>query len=382
MVMPINSPALSASLNNSAGTTTKNAVGVIIPLTGKWESIGQKILKGIETADGIFMDGPGTNVEYIIRDYGNDEDSIPLLIKDLDDNHHVTGIIGPVGEHAGDIACKEAQERHLPSIVFTQAEMPPRPGTYCFRNFLTIDLQAKALLSTARSMGITRFAVMIPDDRFGKTFAEKFQHMAPSFGISVVRTIGYSPTNVDFKQQLKTLFPAPKKTPSPGKPGEKPLNRGSDFDAIFVPDTAANAAMIASYLSYLNIRNIRLFGPTLWDTPDLLRVGGKNVENAVFLSGFYQGTVLSAAREFNTLFSSTFHYAPSSWEASAYDTARILQVFLQSQPPSRDGLREYLKGLKNYPGVSGTTSFSPDGALDKTVYILTVKDNAIYEIHP
>jgi ABC-type branched-subunit amino acid transport system substrate-binding protein len=374
--------ALPSSGNNEPGSTPRNAIGVIIPLSGKWESVGQKILKGIEIADGVFSNGPAQNIEYIIRDYGNNEDSIPSIIDELDRTQKVVAIIGPVGEHAGDIACKEAQARHLPAIIFTQAEMPPKIGTYCYRNFLTIDLQAKALLNAARSMGIRRFAVMIPDDRFGKTFAEKFQRLSPSFGITILKSITYSPQSVDFKQQLKILFSGDKKTPAKGRPGDISLGKGTDIEAILIPDTATNAAMIASYISYLNIKNIRLFGPTLWDTPELLKAGGRYIENAVFLSGFYHGTILSAAQDFNRSFTNTFHYTPSVWEACAFDVAQILQAYTQSQRPSREALKDYLASLKDYHGVSGTTSFSSDGALEKTTYLLTIKDGSIYEIHP
>ncbi len=370
------------TLNTIFISTPRNAIGVILPLSGKWESVGHKILKGIEIAGGVFSNDATQNIEYIIRDYGNNEDSIPSIIDELDRTQKVVAIIGPVGEHAGDIACKEAQARHLPAIIFTQAEIPPKIGTYCYRNFLTIDLQAKALLNAARSMGITRFAVMIPDDRFGKTFAERFQRLSPSFGITIPKSITYSPQSVDFKQQLKSLFSGGKKTPAKGRPGDMSFGKGADIEAVLIPDNAANAAMISSYISYLNIKNIRLFGPTLWDTPDLLKAGGRNIENAVFLSGYYHGTILSAVQDFNRSFTNTFHYTPSVWEACAFDAAQILQAYTQSQRPSREALKDYLASLKNYPGVSGTTSFSSDGALDKSTYILTIKDGSIYEIRP
>lgn len=369
-------------LNNNFISVPRRAIGVIIPLSGKWESVGQKILKGIEIAGGVFSNDATQNIEYIIRDYGNNEDSIPSIIDELDRTQKVVAILGPVGEHAGDIACKEAQARHLPAIIFTQAEIPPKIGTYCYRNFLTIDLQAKALLNAARSMGITRFAVMIPDDRFGKTFAEKFQRLSPSFGITILKSITYSAQSVDFKQQLKTLSSGGKKTPAKVRPGDLPLGKGADIEAIFIPDTAANAAMIASYISYLNIKNIRLFGPTLWDTPELLKAGGRYIENAVFLSGYFQGSLFSAAQDFNRSFTNTFHYSPSVWEACAFDAAQILQAYAQSPRPSREALKDYLASLKDYHGVSGTTSFSSDGALEKTAYLLTIKDGSIYEIHP
>ena len=369
--------ALRASMNNDIGSGTRNTVGLVLPLSGKWESVSQRILRAIEMAEGVFAPGPAPDVEYIIRDYGNNEDSIPSIIKDLDENYKVTAIIGPVGvgERISEIACKELQTRHIPAFIFPQAELPPQDGTYCFRNFITIDIQVKSLLNAARSMGITRFAVMSPNDRFGKTFSEKFQRSAPAYGVNVVRTTVYSPQNVDFKQQVVSLFSGARQKTSP------PV-KSIDFEALLIPDTSANAAMVASYISLMKIKNIRLFGPILWDTPDFLKAGGRYVENAVYLSGYYQGSILSTVQEFNNTFSHTFKYPPSVWEASAYDCATILQKFFQSKRPSREALQEYLATLKNYHGVSGITSFSSNGTLEKSIYLLTIKDGAIYEIHP
>ena len=219
---------------------------------------------------------------------------------------------------------------------------------------------------------------MSPDDRFGRTFAEKFTRLSPSFGITVMNKVTYSPQNLDFKQQLKTLFSGSRKSPAQAKSAA----REGSIEALFIPDTATNAAMIASYISYLNIKNVRLFGPTLWDTPELVKAGGRSMDNAIFLSGYYQGSMLSAVQDFNRSFTNTFHHAPSVWEACSYDAAQIIQDFLQTRHMSREVMKNYLASLKNYHGVSGTTSFSSDGGLEKNVYILTIKDGMIYEIHP
>jgi ABC-type branched-subunit amino acid transport system substrate-binding protein len=356
----------------------QNTVGVILPLTGKWESIGQKILKGIVMAAGVFSEGATPNVEYLIRDYGNNEESIPKIIEELDKEYRVVAIIGPVGERAGEIACRESQSRNLPSIIFTQAETPPREGTFCFRNFVTIDIQAKTLLKAAHAIGITRFAIMYPDDLFGRTFSKAFQRMAPPFGIEIVRIIVYPQQNIDFNQQVKSLLKTAKKS----SPAQNPSGKVADFEALLIPDSATNAAMIASYIRNLGMPNIRLFGPTLWDSPDFVKVGDKYVENAIFLSGFFQGSLLSSVQKFNRSFTEAFKYTPSVWEASAYDTASILQDFLLSQKFSRPTLREGIATLKDYHGISGTTSFFSDGSMEKTVYLLTVNSGKVSEFHP
>lgn len=352
----------------------EDVVGVIVPLSGKWESVGQKILRGVLAAQGVFGPGRASGAQYVIRDYGDSEETIPAIIDELDRAYSVAALIGPVGERASEIVCREAQLRGIPAVMFTQAEMSSGSGTYCFRNFLTIDMQARALLAAARSMGITRFGVMSPDDHFGRTFAERFERQAPSFGIRVVGSRVYPLQKADYGKELAALFPGPKRSSARTGPG--------DPEAILVPDSAQNAAVIASYMSYLKIRNVRLFGPTLWDSPELLKVGGRHVEDAVFISGFFQGSQDRPVQDFTRVFQDAFHAQPSVWEACAYDTARILQDFLQQARPSRSGLRSYLAGLRRYEGASGTTSFLPDGSLEKSTHLLTIRGGGVLEIRP
>jgi len=346
----------------------ENAVGVIVPLSGRWESVGQKILRGVLAAGGVFSRGQASNVRYIIRDYGASEDSIPAIIDELVREDAIVGIIGPVGERASEIACGEAQKHGLPAVMFTQAEMTSGEGTCCFRNFLTIEMQAKALLDAARSMGITRFVIMSPDDHFGRTFSDRFQRLAPAFGVQVVKTRVYALRKADYRQELTALFSGLGKTSAP--------------EALLIPDSAQNAGVIASYLSYLKMGHVRIFGPTLWDSPEFLRVGGRYVEGAVFLSGFFLESTSGHVRAFIGTFQETFGAQPSVWDACGYDTARIMQAFLDEHRPSPAGLRAYLAGLRGFEGASGKTSFLPDGGLEKSVHLLTVRGGRVQEIHP
>ena len=348
----------------------KKAIGVLVPLSGKWEPVGQKVLKGIQFASRVFSTDDSPQVEYLIRDYGNDEQSIPSIIEELDTREDVIALIGPVGETAGSIACAEARKRGIPSFLFTRADVVLNQVSYCFSNFISIDVQAEALLRAAADMNISRFAVLSPNDHFGNSFTRIFSDMAPEFGINVVRTVGYSSDLVDFKGAVKKLVE------------HLPENEPPDFDALLIPDTAINAAMVASYFPYLNIEGVRLFGPTLWDSPDFIRVGGRYVEDAVFVSGFFANSQLEYVQEFSDQFYYTFGYNPSVWEASAYDTATILQNLLSGAPASREALQGLIASLQDYPGLTGSTSFFPDGSVKKIIYVLSVKNSAVYEIAP
>ncbi|MBN2297157.1 MAG: ABC transporter substrate-binding protein [Deltaproteobacteria bacterium] len=363
--------------------TARNTIGVVVPLTGKWETVGQKVLKGIEFASRVFSDEKAPNVEYVIKDYGSDESSIAGIIEDLDKNHKVISIIGPIGEVAGSISCNEAQARGIPSFMFTRGDISSKQESYCFRNFISVDTQVTTLLQVASDLNITRFAILYPTDHFGNIFTNLFIENAPNYGIEIVRQVGYSPQLVDFKEAVNTLI-AHLKQPVQDETIEtdQDIRIEPDFDALLIPDTAINAAMIASYLPYFSIDGVRLFGPTLWDTPDFIRVGGKYVDDAIFVSGFFINSQLDFVQEFNNSFYYTFGYSPSVWEAGAYDTAVILQNLLEGEIHTRESLREQIASVKDYPGLTGATSFYTDGSVDKAIYVLTVKGATIYEIVP
>jgi ABC-type branched-subunit amino acid transport system substrate-binding protein len=341
----------------------KKAIGVIIPLSGKWKSVGQKILQGIELASKVFSDQETPNVEYLIRDYGSDDAKIAQIIEELDRVDRVLAIIGPIGGQAGEITCKQAQQRNIPTFIFAQTGFSPLAGSYCFGNFLTIYTQTKTLLQTARDMNITRFAILYPTDQFGDTFTKSFEQLAPQYGVQIVKKMSYSPQMTDFKEVVKPL-------------------KGTQLEALLIPDTATNAAMITSYLTFFNINNVRLFGPSLWDTPDLVRLGGRNIQGAIFVSGFFMGSQNPMIQGFTSSYNSTFGSNPTIWEASAYDTAVILQNILNEDIHTRYAVRQGIVSLKNYHGVTGVTSFTPEGLTRKDVFVLTVKGSSVIEFSP
>lgn len=341
----------------------RKTVGVILPLTGKWKSVGQKILKGIELASNVFSARDTPGVEYLIRDYGSDDATIPQIIDELDREGHVSAIIGPIGGSAGEITCKQSQKRAIPTIIFTQTGLSAQEGSYCFSNFLTIYTQTRTLLQTARSLNITRFAILYPTDQFGETFTKSFEQLSPQYGVQILRKTPYSPQKTDFKDIVKPL-------------------KGVPIEAVLIPDTATNAAMIASYLPYFQITNVRLFGPNLWDTPELVRQGGRAVQGALFVSGFFAGSENPIVQDFASAFTVVFGTSPSIWEASAYDTAVIMQTILERSSGSRSAVRQGLVTLKNYHGVTGITSFASDGTTRKDVPVLTVQGSRIIELSP
>lgn len=341
----------------------QKAIGIILPLSGKWKSVGQKVLKGVALASGVFSDRDTPNVDYLIRDYGNDEARIPQIIDELDREGHVVAIIGPIGNSAGEIACKQIQQKGIPNLIFSQTGLTPVEGSYCFGNFMTIYIQTRTLLQAARELKATRFAIIYPTDQFGETCTKSFEQLAPQFGIQILKKISYAPQKNDFKDVVQALKAVP-------------------CEAVLIPDTAKKAAMIASYLPYYNINNVRLFGTNLWDTPEFVREGGRNVQGAIFVSGFFDGNPDPGVKQFHSAFTAVFGSNPTIWEASAYDSALILQSILQGGATTRAAVRQGIAGLNDFHGVTGLTSFTSNGLTRKEITVLTVRGSTVQVFAP
>ncbi len=140
--------------------------------------------------------------------------------------------------------------------------------------------------------------------------------------------------------------------------------------------------MIATYLAYYNLKGIRLFGPTLWDTPEFIKAGGSSIEDAIFVSGYYANSQLEHVKDFNYDFNTIFGYRPSVWEANACDSATILQNLIGISRPSRAVLQSQLGSIQEHPGLTGATTFNKNGSVRKSLYVLSVRNSSIVEIVP
>jgi len=338
----------------------RKAIGVVLPLSGKWKSVGQKMLKGVMLASGAFSASEAPDVDYLIRDYGNDEAQILTIIDELDREGQVLAIIGPIGNSASDIACRLSKQKGIPSLIFSQTGLAPSENSSCFGNFLTVYTQTRTLLQTARDMQISRFAIIYPTDQFGETVTRSFEQIAPQFGVQVVKKVSYPPEKNDFKDVVQGLKSVP-------------------CEAVLIPDTAQKAAMIASYFPFYKINNLRLFGTNLWDTPDFVREGGRNVQDAIFVSGYYAGSSSAPISDFNSAFMTAFGSRPTIWEASAYDSAVILHNILQSGARTRSAVKQGLASLTDFHGVTGVTSFTSNGLTRKDITVLTVRGSSVQE---
>jgi ABC-type branched-subunit amino acid transport system substrate-binding protein len=97
--------------------------------------------------------------------------------------------------------------------------------------------------------------------------------------------------------------------------------------------------------------------------------------------GFYASSTNEKINNFTTAFKHHYGENPGVIEAFAYDTAMIaLQTLNDSVVHSRSDLKEKLRNLRDFHGVTGATSFRRNGDVEKKLYLLEIDGNKFVEI--
>jgi len=367
---------------NEKFTFKHNILGCLLPLSGPYTSYGNKILKCIEMAlDQFNSQNNRSLIKLIVKDTESDPEKAVLAVNELSEER-VGAILGPVTTH--EVAALEAQEKRIPIITLGQKENIAKLGDYVFRNFITPEMQVQAIVSYAiQVLEINRFAILYPDDKYGRTFMGLFQDEVEAYGGEVIRAEPYHPDQTDFAEPIKKL--AETQTELPEQPEEKTENSDPepalDFEAVFIPDGPTTSGLLIPQLAFYDVAGVHLFGTNLWHSDRLIEMAKQFVQGAIMADGFFAGSNSQKVKDFVEMFEETFDEKPGFIEAVAYDTAMILfDLVSRNDIQSRSEIKNEIMKLQDFQGVTGTTSFDNTGNAHKELYLLQIQGDKFIEL--
>ena len=384
----------------------RNTIGCLLPLSGRYQAYGERALKGIEIALAKYNNQIGTSeIKLIVKDTGSKPKTVVKAVEEVI-QAKVAAIIGPLV--SADLAAEIAQKNGIPIITFTQKEKITDIGDRVFRNFLTPEMQVKRIASYAvEVLGAKNFVILYPAEKYGDTFMNIFWDEVINHGGRIVGAEAYNPAHTDFAEPIKKLIglyydtppdlleivrPPKEEEAEQDEQEEKPWrDRGQreeegpepiiDFDAIFIPDAPTKAGLIVPQLAFYDIENVYLLGTNLWHSAKLIEMAKDYVQGAIMPDGFFPDSRNSQVREFVDLFEQTYATTPGVIEATTYDTAMMLfQIINRSEIVSRTAIREELLNIRDYPGVTGLTSFDQNGEAQKELSLLRIEGDGFIEL--
>jgi branched-chain amino acid transport system substrate-binding protein len=343
--------------STAAGAGDKFVIGYTATLTGEFASYGLQMRQGVDLAvDEINAKG-GINGKQVsiesVDDVGKPANG-PVVAQKFCDNKSVRAVLGYSFSSVALAAIPVIEQCKLP-VVASAVTSPQLSGasSFFFRDVVTDAVQGanvgKFVVETA---GHHKIALLHQQDDYGNGLAAAFTKQAKASGATVTSDQAYQLGTKDFQTQLDKL------------------NRESP-DAIFIAGFYPEAVKIAQQARSAGITT-PLFGSDGLLSPDLITLGGKDVEGVVLQGAFTPTLKTPAVEAFVAKFNKKFHEDPSSWAALAYDAVNAVAA-AAATGTTREQIREGLAGLKGVEGMTGEIAFDDKGDRISSGVFLTVK---------
>ncbi|OGW27039.1 MAG: hypothetical protein A3K09_02445, partial [Nitrospinae bacterium RIFCSPLOWO2_12_FULL_47_7] len=384
-------------------------VGAILPLTGKYALTGQQVLQGIQLAWNQLNTTERESLELVVKDAGD----LPLvspLVEPLADDPSVVAILGPLFSGNVKEVVPVIEKYQVPIFTPTASTADlTQLSPYIFRNTMTRENQGKFMAKHAvNKLQLRNFAILYSNDPYGSELKDAFSREVQALGGKIVAAVSYDREQNDFKAQIlqiggmsdNSLRKYADNKIAPDREGghlSKPVverevvGDGQEetlrislelgYDAIFIPGSYSKVGLILPQLVYYNIDKVPVLGSNGWNSPALIKVGGKYLKRAVFADGFSPSAHENGVPEFVGSFKSTFGDEPTLFSAQAYDAARIIIELIRKGAKNRVQIKTQLRTIKDFPGVSGKTTILPSGDVEKTLFLLNVKGEKIVSVN-
>ncbi|QDK39537.1 penicillin-binding protein activator [Bdellovibrio sp. NC01] len=369
-------------------------VGVVLPLSGKNAPVGQRALRGLEMGLGLHL--PGSSFKLAVMDSEGNPDSARRGVERLVKEDNVIAVVGSLLSKTAPAVAAKSDELGVPSIALSQRSGLTEIGPTVFRNSLTSEMQVRYLVRTAmEDFGMKKFAVLYPNDQYGIEFTNIFWDEVLARGGQVTAVQTYSTKETDFRlviqrlvgnyygearqdefnMRVKEMQKSDKKRSARKDNVETVLPPITDFDAIFIPDSAKALGQIAAMLAFNDVRGVKLLGTNLWNTAGIAKRAGNFANNLIFVDSL--APTVSEQSRFVNEYKSLYNETPSLIEIQAYDAGLILRQLIASGADSRQDLVKKLTELNKFPGALGPLSMSPDREIERPVTALTVEKGEI-----
>lgn len=365
----------------------QRAVGVVLPLTGRYAPFGQLVQQGIELARSGFV---SNTVRFIYRDSQADPQLAAQAVDELVNGDRVLAVIGPLMADGAQQSAPIVTAAQVPMVTLSHRQGLPEQGSFIFRNSLTVQQQVDLLADYAiNTLGLNTYAILAPDSRAGHEFDQKFALAIESRGGDIEHRMTFSEKSTDYRRQLLLMKGEDPNAPTEDHDktvpqGEEDLAQAEegaterpdwlptvDFEALFIPAYAENIALIAPQLAYYGIENIQLIGINGWNSPNLLQQAGRYTRGAIFSDGFYAESKDAHVARFVEQYTQRYAESPSIIEAQAYDCAQIILTRLeQPQVTTASQLQHALLLMDSFQGVSGIQGFDEQGEAERRPVLL------------
>jgi len=359
-------------------------------LTGGTATFGKSTQKGIEMAleevnkAGGIQEKP---VRIVVEDDQSKPEEAATAVKKLVNQDKVLVVLGEVASSRSLAGAPICQEAKVPMI--TPASTNPKVtqvGDFIFRVCFIDPFQGEVMAKFARNTLKASKAAILKDIKndYSVGLAQFFTETFKNLGGSVITEESYSEGDIEFRAQLTALK------------AKKP-------EVIFIPGYYTEVGLIARQARDLGI-TVPLIGGDGWDSPRLIEIGGKALENTYYSNHYTPDDPRPEVQKFLSDFKAKYNEIPDAMAPLGYDAARIafdaikrsgilddknIKDAYRQNPQAkslmeaintsanRERIRDALAQTKDFPGVTGLITIDENRNAKKAAVVLKIEDGKL-----
>ena len=355
-------------------------VGINAPITGDIPKVGEGSkyaaemwLEDIKAAGGLDVGGEKVMVEIVIEDNESKPESAAKAATKLITEDEVLAIVGPQASSQAIPAGEMANNYGTPMISpWSTNPDTTKDRPFVFRGCFLDPFQGPVVANFIKDeFGFQKAAVLydIASD-YPKGLAEVFKEAWEKLNGagSVVAFESFTTKDADFSSQLTNI-----------------INSGAQF--LFTPQYYNEVALIVQQAQELGFKG-PIVGSDSWGSAETVKLCGEACYGLFFSTHYAAAGATGATKEFIERYEKKYGYTPDDVGALTWDALRIVQTAIENTgkltgdlEKDRIAVKDALAKIKEFDGITGKMTFTPDGDPIKCAVIVRISEKGEFEFY-
>ena len=369
------------ALSPSAWAQAKTIkIGINAPITGDIPKVGEGSkyaaemwLEDINKAGGLAVGGQKYKVEVVVEDNESKPESAAKAATKLITEDEVLAIVGPQASSQAIPAGEMANNYGTPMISpWSTNPDTTKDRPFVFRGCFLDPFQGPVVANFIKDeFGFKKAAVLydIASD-YPKGLAEVFKDAWEKLNGagSVVAFESFTTKDADFSSQLTNI-----------------INSGAQF--LFTPQYYNEVALIVQQAQELGFKG-PIVGSDSWGSAETVKLCGEACYGLFFSTHYAAAGATGATKAFIQRYEKKYGYIPDDVGALTWDALRIVQTAIENTgkltgnlEKDRMAVKDALAKIKEFDGITGKMTFTPDGDPIKCAVIVRISDKGEFEFY-
>lgn len=356
----------------------KVQVALFFPFSGKNKELGWSLFNSATLS--LFENDLNHNIELVLIDSKDTAQESSKAFKEII-NRKIKVVIGPIFSSSIEAIAQDAKDNNIAVISLSNNQQlmgKINKDGGIFLAGMMPEIQIDKIVNYAMDRGKFSFAVIAPNNQYGKTITDLFKKIVRNRDGNFITSEFYDSNSKDLDRVVERVinsFSVPSRlTAGKNKLKKDAVINESDHiypQVILIPESGKFLSKIVASIKKQNIdeRDFQIVGTNQWD--DVSTLNDSNLIGAWFASPENE-----KFRNFEKAFYQTYSRFPPRISSIAYDTVAVVAELVdrkKGKTPMIEDFTNYNNPPKNgFEGIDGLFRFLPNGLVQRNLAVLGV----------